>query len=148
MVIFGKKKKKEEIPKVGLEELKIPEIHEIPEIKIKDISKSELTPLETEKEITEIKPLPPITPLKSEIESEIEKEEVKGPIFVKITKYKKVLEAVEKLGKSIEEMEMELTKIKENRTKFEEEIKKIDEELGEMKRKISEIENTLFSKIK
>jgi hypothetical protein len=130
-----KKKKKIDLPTP-------PEL-KLPEIKIEDIGKEELKPIESE-----IQPLPLETP-KTEVKPiEVEKkEEIKGPIFVKITKYRDVLKLVEKTSKRIEEIEKDLQKLKKGKEEEEEKIRVIETAIEEMKRNLKEAEKILFSKL-
>ncbi len=128
------KKKKVDLPKP-------PEI-KLPEIKIEDIGKEELKPIETE-----IKPIPIETPKIEKIESEERREEIKGPIFVRITKYRDVLKIVEKTSRRIEEIEKDLQRLKKTKEEEEEKIKNIESSIEEMKKNIKEAEEILFSKL-
>ncbi|MEM2932828.1 MAG: hypothetical protein QW622_01285 [Candidatus Pacearchaeota archaeon] len=145
--------KKLETPSEKIE-LGLPEL-KLPEIKIEDISSKlglqEIKESPATKEVKEIelKPLPtevkPAPELK--IEEKLPAPEIKGPIFVKITKYKTVLDAIEKIAKQISSLESDLTRLQDIKSREDNEIKKISDEIAEMKRKISEIEASLFSKL-
>lgn len=149
----------------AIQELRLPEI-KLPELKLPETELPE-TKLPETKEVKEIPTIgippgiptefrPPQVPLVSRetvrpvfgLEEKKEGEElIKGPIFVKITKYRALLEAIEKISKQISSLENDLGKLNETRKKEEEEINRVVEEIENIKEKISTIQSNLFSKL-
>lgn len=160
--MFFKKKKK---PKLEEPPSFIPTLPEeipttLPEIKIKDVGKElmkktvEIPELPKKVEKEELKQLQPevspetLEPLEPKIETEKRPEElVKGPIFVKINKYKSVLELLGKISNQVKDIEADFSKLKEIKEKEDEEIKKLDEGIEQIKKRLEEMERNLFSKL-
>jgi hypothetical protein len=167
MGLFRKKPKKEaeRVEKVekpllpALPEVKMPGPEEIPSIvqvpQLPSPPKEEKVELGLGKPEIEIKPVVEVKPEKPEVKIEempsvpspLAPTAPRGPIFVKITKYKAVLEAVEKISKQIAALESDLAKLSEVRVREEENVAKIKEEIEIIKNKISEIQASLFSKL-
>ena len=80
-------------------------------------------------------------------EHEPEVPEVKGPLFIKIDKYKVALESVESINKKLSDITKALDKLKELKDKETAEIDKWEGEVEDMKRKLANVEKSLFSKL-
>ncbi|MEM1534922.1 MAG: hypothetical protein QXE64_00460 [Candidatus Pacearchaeota archaeon] len=141
-----------EIPEIKLTEIKLPEI-KLPE-KLEKPAEKVIEKVEkeekTKESLLEVKPALPeikstLTPALT-IE-EKERPEIKGPIFIRIAKYKVVLDAIEKISKQIQQLEADVARLQEIRNREDTEMKKVSEELAELKKKISTIESSLFSKL-
>ena len=72
---------------------------------------------------------------------------VKGPLFIKIDKYKVALESVESINKKLGDITRALDKLKELKNKETVEIDKWENEVEDMKRKLTNVEKSLFSKL-
>lgn len=68
----------------------------------------------------------------------------RGPIFVKIDKYKDAMESLETIKKRVQETSSLVESIKETRAKEEEELDQWAREIEDVKRKIDLIESKLF----
>lgn len=70
--------------------------------------------------------------------------EEKSPVFIKIDKYRQVLDVVDVLKKQVDDIRDTLTQIKELKTQEEEEIRIWESNISEVEKKILFIDQTLF----
>jgi hypothetical protein len=71
---------------------------------------------------------------------------IKGPIYIKIDKFKEALTNFDIIRKKLREVESLLKKIKEIRAKEQEEMNEWENELEDIKNKLASIDEKLFSK--
>jgi len=72
---------------------------------------------------------------------------IKGPIYIKVEKFKEALANFEIIRRKIKEVETLLHKIKEIKVKEQEELDIWEKELEEVKGKLAAIDDKLFSKL-
>lgn len=70
--------------------------------------------------------------------------EEKSPVFIKIDKYRQVLDVVDVLKKQVDDIRDTLSQIKELKTQEEEEIRIWEANIMEVEKKILFIDQTLF----
>ena len=70
--------------------------------------------------------------------------EEKSPVFIKIDKYRQVLDVVDVLKKQVDEIRSTLQQIKRLKTQEEEEIRMWEANIAEVEKKILFVDQTLF----
>ncbi|MCA9477562.1 MAG: hypothetical protein KC535_00250 [Nanoarchaeota archaeon] len=70
--------------------------------------------------------------------------EEKSPVFIKIDKYRQVLDVVDVLKKQVDDVRSTLQQIKQLKTQEEEEIRIWEANIAEVEKKILFVDQTLF----
>lgn len=70
--------------------------------------------------------------------------EEKSPVFIKIDKYRQVLDVVDVLKKQVDDVRSTLQQIKKLKTQEEEEIRIWESNIAEVEKKILFVDQTLF----
>lgn len=70
--------------------------------------------------------------------------EEKSPVFIKIDKYRQVLDVVDVLKKQVDDIRDTLSQVKQLKTQEEEEIRIWESNITEVEKKILFIDQTLF----
>lgn len=133
-------KKKEKAAKSELPPLKFPDLpqEEFPEFKQQEISPAEATAIKEA-----VKPAPQ-APARMEMMTEMEHTGEEKPLFVKVEKYKEVLETINELKERLKDAGDILTELNRIKDEEEHELQSWQEDLESIKAKLMTIDQTLF----
>ncbi len=82
-----------------------------------------------------------------EIGEPLPKQKQKGPVYVRINKYKESLNNFQDIKQNIIEIENQLKNIKDVKKKEEQELEKWQQEINNAKAKIDQVDQTLFQEL-
>ena len=156
MALFKKNKGAKELrlpdlPSASFPELPREESEQMPSLP----SMPQMRPIQRMPSFPQLSPMPSMSqeetpllkPMTMEINEESSMKMGKGPVFVKLEKFKDAMANFELVKKKINESSMLLDSIKETRAKEEEELNAWTNELNTLKEKISQIDRKIFSSL-
>ena len=124
----------------------VSELPELPEIYTPAATKIASSPIAGKKMTSEVSSSTVYSPVSEEVEETAKASKIKGPVYIKIDKFKDALANFEIVKRKIKEVEGLLRKIRELRAKEQEELGMWEKELEDVKIKLASIDEKIFSR--